>query len=101
MQLMVRWIAVSEHQYNIENGTVHQTTPLIKLAWWQRILTPDLNFGLHAYHHLHPGVSFANLPKIHQIYVRSGLVDEGAIFYGQGQYLRYLLSEKSSVSEPA
>lgn len=100
-QLMVRWIAVSEHQYNIENGSVHQTTPLVKLTWWQQILTPDLNFGLHAYHHIHPGVSFANLPKIHQIYVQDGLVNERAIFYGQGQYLRYLLSKKSFDFEAA
>lgn len=94
-QLMVRWIAVCEHQYNIENGTIHETTPLIQLTWWQRLLTPDLNFGLHVYHHMHAGVSFPNLPKVHQIYAREGLVDEPAIFKGQGAYLKYLLSAKA------
>jgi fatty acid desaturase len=94
-QLMVRWIAVCEHQYNIENGTIHETTPLIKLTWWQRLLIPDLNFGLHVYHHMHPGVSFSNLPKVHQIYLREGLVNESAIFNGQGAYLKYLLSAKA------
>ncbi len=92
-QLMVRWIAVCEHEYNIENGTIHETTPLIQLTWWQRSLMPDLNFGLHAYHHMHPGVSFANLPKVHQIYKREGLVDESAIFHGQGAYLKHLLAK--------
>lgn len=91
-QLMVRWIAVCEHQYNIENGTIHETTPLIRLNWWQRTLMPDLNFGLHAYHHMHPGVSFTNLPKVHAIYQREGLVDESAIFHGQAAYLRYLMA---------
>ncbi|MBZ2206446.1 fatty acid desaturase family protein [Massilia soli] len=91
-QLMVRWIAVCEHEYNIENGTIHETTPLIQLTWWQRALMPDLNFGLHAYHHMHPGVSFANLPKVHEIYKREGLVDESAIFHGQGAYLKHLLA---------
>jgi fatty acid desaturase len=61
-QLLVRWIAVSEHQYNVENGSIPETTPLLQLKWWQRILIPDLNFGFHVYHHMHPGVSFANLP---------------------------------------
>lgn len=93
-QLMIRWIAVCEHEYNIENGTIHETTPLIQLNWWQRALMPDLNFGLHAYHHMHPGVSFANLPKVHEIYKREGLVDESAIFHGQGAYLRHLLATK-------
>ena len=91
-QLMVRWIAVCEHEYNIENGTIHETTPLIQLTWWQRALMPDLNFGLHAYHHMHPGVSFANLPKVHEIYKRECLVDESAIFHGQGAYLKHLLA---------
>lgn len=93
-QLLVRWIAVCEHQYNVENGTIHETTPLIQLKWWQRLLTPDLNFGFHAYHHMHPGVSFSNLPKVHEIYCREGLVDASAIFHGQGAYLKHLVSAK-------
>jgi fatty acid desaturase len=93
-QLMLRWVAVAEHEYNIEEGSIHQTTPLLKLNWWQRIVFPDLNFGLHVYHHMHPGVSFGNLPKVHEIYKREGLVDDSAIFYGQGAYLKYLVSKK-------
>ena len=93
-QLLVRWIAVCEHMYNIENGTIHETTPLLQLTWWQRVLTPDMNFGYHAYHHLHPGVSFAKLPEVHRIYVREGLVDESAIFKGQGAYLKFLISPR-------
>lgn len=93
-QLMLRWIAVAEHEYNIEDGSIHQTTPLLQPNWWQRIVFPDLNFGLHVYHHMHPGVSFGNLPKVHEIYKREGLVDDSAIFYGQGAYLKYLVSKK-------
>jgi fatty acid desaturase len=91
-QLMLRWVAVAEHEYNIEDGSIHATTPLLQLNWWQRIVFPDLNFGLHVYHHMHPGVSFGNLPKVHEIYKREGLVDESAIFYGQGSYLKYITS---------
>jgi fatty acid desaturase len=93
-QLMLRWVAVAEHEYNIEDGSIHETTPLLQLTWWQRMVFPDLNFGLHVYHHMHPGVSFGNLPKVHEIYVREGLVDDSAIFYGQGAYLKYLVSAK-------
>jgi fatty acid desaturase len=94
LQAMVRWVAVSEHQYNIENGSIQETTPLLQLKWWQRILVPDLNFGFHAYHHMHPGISFSHLPKVHAIYRDEGLVDESAIFHGQGAYLKYLISAK-------
>lgn len=93
-QVLVRWVAVSEHEYNIENGSMHETTPLLQLTWWQKIVFPDLNFGLHVYHHMHPGVSFGNLPKVHAIYQREGLVDDSAIFHGQGAYLKFLVSKK-------
>ena len=93
-QVLVRWVAVSEHEYNIDNGAMHETTPLLQLTWWQKIVFPDLNFGLHVYHHMHPGVSFGNLPKVHAIYKREELVDDSAIFYGQGAYLKFLVSKK-------
>jgi fatty acid desaturase len=93
-QVLVRWIAVAEHEYNIEDGSIHETTPLLQPNWWQRVVFPDLNFGLHVYHHMHPGVSFGNLPKVHEIYRREGLVDDSAVFYGQGAYLKYLVSAK-------
>ena len=90
-QLCVRWTAVIEHQYNVENADVRDVTPLIRLKWWQRVLFPDLNFAMHAYHHYHPGVSFSNLPKVHEIYRREGLVNESAIFDGQGSFLKALI----------
>jgi len=90
-QVGVRWVAVIEHQYNVEDSEVLQVTPLIRLKWWQRILFPDLNFAMHAYHHLHPGVSFANLPRVHEIYQREGLVDDKALFDGQGAFVKFLL----------
>lgn len=94
-QLIVRWIAISEHQYNIEGGTVHETTPLVQQSWLEKLVMPNMNFGYHAYHHMHPGVSFANLPKVHAIYQREGLVDESKVFRSQGALLRFLLSPKA------
>ena len=93
-QIGVRWIAVIEHEYNVEDSKVLEVTPLIRLKWWQRILFPDLNFAMHAYHHQHPGVSFGNLPRVHEIYQREGLVDETAIFHGQGAFVRYIVGRR-------
>jgi fatty acid desaturase len=94
-QLFVRWIAVVEHKYNVRDATVHSITPLIRLRWWQKILFPDLNFAMHVYHHMHPGVSFSNLPKVHEIYKSEGLVDDTAIFHGQGAFIRYLVKRRT------
>jgi fatty acid desaturase len=90
-QLFVRWTAVVEHQYNMRDAPVHSITPLVELTWWQKILFPDLNFAMHVYHHMHPGVSFSNLPKVHKIYKAEGLVDDEAVFHGQGAFLRRLV----------
>ena len=94
-QLLVRWIAISEHQYNIEDSTVHETTPLVQQSWLERVVTPNMNFGYHAYHHMHPGVSFANLPRVHAIYQQEGLVDESKVFRSQWALLVFLLSPKA------
>lgn len=92
-QLLIRWLAICEHKYNLENASILDSTPLIELKWWQKLLIPDLNFAMHAYHHAHPGVSFSNLPKVHAIYEREGLINRTAIFKGQGAYLKYLFSK--------
>lgn len=93
-QLFLRWLAICEHEYNVKNANCLHVTPLIKLKWWQKALIPDLNFAMHAYHHAHPGVSFSALPKVHAIYKREKLLDESAIFDGQGAYLRFLLGRQ-------
>ena len=91
LQLMVRWLANVEHRYNIENGSLMETTPIVRMKAWQKLVIPDMNFGMHVYHHTHPGVSFANLPKVHEIYRREGLVDDSAVFNGAGAYLAFLV----------
>jgi fatty acid desaturase len=89
-QLLVRWIAVLEHEYGHEGAGTHQVTPLVRMTWWQRLLIPDLNFALHVYHHNHAAVSCWALPEVHGIYQRDGKVDESAVFEGAGAYLRWL-----------
>jgi fatty acid desaturase len=89
-QLLVRWIAVLEHEYGHEGASTHEVTPLVRMTWWQKLLVPDLNFALHVYHHNHAAVSCWNLPDVHSVYQREGKVDETAVFQGAGSYLRWL-----------
>jgi len=93
-QLIIRWGAVCEHQYNRLGASVQETTPLIVLKWWEKLILPNLNFTYHLYHHYFPGVSFGQLPKVHEAFVRHGLVDDDAVFYGYWSYLKFLLSEE-------
>lgn len=95
-QVIVRWGAVCEHQYNRAGASVQATSPLIILNTWERLLLPNLNFTYHIYHHYFPGVSFSQLPKVHDAFVKHGLVDDSAIFYGYRSYLKFLLSPRET-----
>jgi fatty acid desaturase len=89
-QLIVRWGAICEHKYNLPGASMIESTPLIVLGWWERLLLPNLNFAMHPYHHFFPGVSFAGLPRIHEIYCREGLVNHENVFEGYAAYLRFI-----------
>lgn len=89
-QVGVRWIAILEHEYGHEGASVAEVTPIVRLKWWERLLIPDLNFALHVYHHEHAAVSFSNLPKVHEIYRREGLIDESQVFDGAISYLKFI-----------
>ena len=90
MPVIVRWGAVCEHEYNRPDADMLSTTPLIIQPWYERLLMPMLNFGMHPYHHLFPGIGFSKLPEVHRIFQREGLVREDRVFRGSLQYLRFL-----------
>lgn len=95
-QLIVRWGAICEHKYNLPGASVLESTPLIVLSWWERFLLPNLNFALHPYHHLFPGVSFSNLPRVHEIYAREGLLHQQNIFQGYAAYFRFITGRRQA-----
>ncbi len=90
-QVIVRWGAVCEHKYNLRNAAIGESSPIIVPRWWEMLLLPNLNFALHPYHHLFPGVSYSNLPRVHEIFRSAGLIDDTRVFHGYGAYLKYLL----------
>jgi fatty acid desaturase len=92
LQLIVRWGAVCEHEYNRPGARVADSTPLIIPPWWQQLLLPNLNFNMHVYHHHFPGVACSNLPRVHALFAQQGLVDQTAVFRGYGAYLHHLLT---------
>ena len=95
-QVIVRWGAICEHKYNIAGASLQESTPLIVPSWWERLLLPNLNFGMHTYHHFFPGISFSNLPRVHAIYEREGLVNRANVFTGYGAYLRFITREAAA-----
>lgn len=96
MQLIVRWGAICEHEYGRPQTTVAESTPLIELRWWEKMLLPNLNFSMHVYHHYFPGVAFNCLPAVHRLFVQAGLVNEHAVFAGYGAYFRYLTTPRNA-----
>ena len=82
-QAIIRWAAICEHKYDLINPTVAESTPFIKLRWWESLLLPDLNFHTyHIYHHWYPAVPYSRLGHVHQIFRREGLVKEENVFQG-------------------
>lgn len=100
-QVIVRWGAVCEHQYNRLGASVQETTPLITMRWWEKLLLPNLNFSYHIYHHYFPSIDFSRLPKVHAAFVKHGLVNDEAVFHGYWSYLKFVLSgtEATEASE--
>lgn len=90
LQLIVRFGAICEHKYNLLNTDVAASTPIIVLRWWEKIILPNLNFTYHIYHHFYPGISYAYLPKIHEIFIREGLVKKENIFNGYASFIKHL-----------
>ncbi|MGR8946458.1 MAG: fatty acid desaturase [Gammaproteobacteria bacterium] len=93
LQVIVRWGAICEQRYNLVDPSMEESTPLIKPRWWEAYLLPNLNFNLHIYHHWFPKVGYRNLPKVHEIFVRNGLVNEQNVFNGYVDYLMFLLGK--------
>lgn len=87
-QCLVRLGALSEHKYNVSSSELNDSTHLIVLSWWEKLLLPNLNFTLHHYHHMYPGLAFSALPVVHRMYVDAGLVHEENILRGYGDFFR-------------
>lgn len=98
--LIVRLGAICEHVYNLPGASVNESSPLIIPNWWEKLLLPNLNFTLHAYHHFFPGIAWCNLPKVHKIFKRENLVNEEAVFHGYLDYLEYLQTPRAENINP-
>jgi len=91
LPVIVRWGAICEHSYGEEGAGVEETSPIILPTLLGRIFLPNLNFTLHPYHHHLPGVAFANLPAVHEIFREEQLIREDQVYEGQLAYLRHIL----------
>ncbi|MBV9508465.1 MAG: fatty acid desaturase [Acidobacteriia bacterium] len=100
MQLFIKWGAISEHKYNLIHPSVEESTPLIELRWWERLLLPNLNFTLHIYHHWYPTIPACHLPKVHQMFREASLVDDRYVYHGYGEFVRSLLGKTEWESTP-
>jgi fatty acid desaturase len=100
-QLIVRWGAICEHRYNLVHPTLAESTPLIVLRWWERLLLPNLNFNYHIYHHYYPHISGSDLPKVHAVFSREGLLVGGHVFHGYYSYLRFLFRAPTAAAPAA
>ncbi len=99
LPLIVRLGAICEHIYNLPKASLVESSPLIILRWWEKLVLPNLNFTYHTYHHFFPGIAYCHLPKVHEIFKRENLVNEEAVFYGYWSYLKYLQKTPADNSE--
>lgn len=99
MPLIVRLGAICEHVYGQQGASIIESSPLIILNWWEKLILPNLNFTFHAYHHFFPGVAWCRLPKVHKIFKQENLVNEDAIFHGYFSYLKYLQNSTANTRQ--
>jgi fatty acid desaturase len=92
LPVIVRFSAICEHKYNVLGGKLEESTATIILSWWERMLLPRLHFNYHIYHHYYPGIAFSNLPKVHALFEKEGLVNKDNLFGGYLAYFRRLLN---------
>lgn len=93
---IVRWGAICEHSYGEEGASVEETSPVILPTLLGKLLLPNMQFTMHAYHHYFPGVAFSNLPAVHRIFAEEGLVREDMVFTGHIDYLQFILTGAAS-----
>ena len=99
LPVIVRFSAICEHKYDVQGGKIEESTATILLHWWERLLLPRLNFNYHIYHHYFPGVSFANLPKVHALFERENLVEKENLFQGYYSYFQHLMNHSQRGQE--
>jgi fatty acid desaturase len=93
-QGIIRLGAICEHRYDLLEPTLLNSTPLIELRWWEKLLLPNLNFSFHIYHHWYPSVPYNKLPCVHELFRRRGYVRGDSVFHGYGEYLRSLVTKR-------
>lgn len=91
LQVFVRWGAICEHKYDLIAPSLAESTAVIRLTWWEKLLFPNLNFTYHLYHHFYPRIPSHLLPRVHERFRREGLVRDEHVFHGYFSYLRHLL----------
>ena len=91
MQGIIRIGAITEHRYNLINPSIEESTPLIELSWWEKLLLPNLHFTLHIYHHWFPTVPASRLPAVHRLFRGVRFTIEENVFRGYLAWFRYLL----------
>lgn len=98
IQFRIRISAICEHKYNLINPSIPDSTPIIRLSRIERLIFPDLNFGYHIYHHMHPRIPWRNLPKAHEIFRSEDLVNDDEVFPTQWSFLKHLQQQEGKLS---
>ncbi len=93
---MLQYIrSVAEHFGELAYDHLLSSTRTVKATPIERFLIAPHNVGYHLEHHLYPGVPYYNLPKLHQLLMKTeDYKDKAHITKG---YLRGLLSELGKI----
>jgi fatty acid desaturase len=83
--------AIAEH-YGIDNSHELRKSRSTIATFWESILLAPYNVGLHLDHHVHPGVPWYNLQKLHAVLLRDVVYADNAHVTKDG-YFRGVLKE--------
>ncbi len=93
--LIMRIRAIAEHSMPRDRSSEFGNTRTTRVSWWERLFIAPNRVNFHLEHHLLMRVPHYNLPRMHELLRRRGILDDALIANGYLDTLRRAASDST------